>query len=290
MALTLDWPVSYADIAPYYDKAEDFVGVSGNHDGLEHLPDGNYMPPMHLTCGEQLLEKGADKTGRRPSFRPRSHAHRAQAAHDEIRKGLFATIAAIAETDVMWAPCSTPSSSTLPVAAATGKMTLRPNSIVRHIVVDNNTGKARVSPLSIALPVEEQRYWPKSIVVAASTLESTRILLNSKSRHIQGARQFFRSAGPLPRRPLWRHRCVRIISRCSPAEIPLTRMVRLRGSSFRGFAIINKAIKQSSFIRGYGFECGSATAMFPGMARRAIGLWLRVQESGQKVSTLHQWP
>src|SRR5437879_5206078 len=60
-----DWPISYAEMAPYYDRVEEFIGVSGNADGLPHVPDGKYMPAMPLTCGEHLLRKGAEKTGRR---------------------------------------------------------------------------------------------------------------------------------------------------------------------------------------------------------------------------------
>ena len=61
----VDWPISYADLEPYYDRVEEFIGVSGNRDGLEYLPDGKFLPPMNLTCGEQLLKKGAEKTGRK---------------------------------------------------------------------------------------------------------------------------------------------------------------------------------------------------------------------------------
>src|SRR6185436_3756417 len=60
-----DWPISYGEIAPYYDRAEEFIGVSGKLDQIPHLPDGKFMPPMPLTCGEQLIRKGAGKTGRR---------------------------------------------------------------------------------------------------------------------------------------------------------------------------------------------------------------------------------
>src|SRR5262249_56524097 len=59
-----DWPNSYAELARYDDKAEECIGVSGNRDGLPNLPDGNYLPPMKLNCGEHLLRKGAEKTGR----------------------------------------------------------------------------------------------------------------------------------------------------------------------------------------------------------------------------------
>ncbi|MFZ4794694.1 MAG: NAD(P)-binding protein, partial [Blastocatellia bacterium] len=59
----VDWPIDYKEIAPYYDKAEEWIGVSGNRDGLWWQPDGNYLPPMALTCGDQILKSATKKLG-----------------------------------------------------------------------------------------------------------------------------------------------------------------------------------------------------------------------------------
>ncbi len=52
-----DWPISYEDIAPYYDKVEEFIGISGSYENMPQLPDSKFLPPMSLTCGETLIEK-----------------------------------------------------------------------------------------------------------------------------------------------------------------------------------------------------------------------------------------
>jgi choline dehydrogenase-like flavoprotein len=58
-----DWPISYKDVEPYYDKAETLVGVFGTREGLPNLPDGIYLPPPAMRCGETMLKRGCDKLG-----------------------------------------------------------------------------------------------------------------------------------------------------------------------------------------------------------------------------------
>src|SRR5262245_58356973 len=64
-SVAVDWRISYAGVERYDGRVEESIGVAGNRDGLEHLPDGKFLPAMNLTCGEQLLKKGAEKTGRK---------------------------------------------------------------------------------------------------------------------------------------------------------------------------------------------------------------------------------
>jgi choline dehydrogenase-like flavoprotein len=267
----VDWPVSYADIAPYYDKAEDFVGVSGNRDGLEYLPDGNFLPPMNLTCGEQLLKKGSLKTGRpaivsrvamltglKPhmtKYGKRALCHYCGHCGDGCDVGaMFNSVVA-----------------TLPVAAATGKMTLRPNSVVRHIVLDNNTGKAKGVAFVDRLTFEEQEVQAKVIVVAASTLESTRILLNSKSRQYPNG--LGNSSGVLGHYLVDHFGGIGASGQFQvlASRDPVNEDGKASGLFIPRFRNINKESKQSSFIRGYGFECGAGTGMYPGMARGLPG-------------------
>ncbi|MGH9823774.1 MAG: GMC family oxidoreductase N-terminal domain-containing protein, partial [Blastocatellia bacterium] len=136
-----DWPISYSDLAPYYDKAEEFIGVSGSTEHLPQLPDGNFMPAMPLNCGEYLLRAGAQKTGRacipmrvamltgppKPWMKKRHSCHYCGNCGDGCDTGaMFNSLV-----------------STLPVAAETGRMTLRPNSVCREVIIDKNTGKAK---------------------------------------------------------------------------------------------------------------------------------------------------
>jgi choline dehydrogenase-like flavoprotein len=172
------WPISYSDLAPYYDRVEDFVGISGSYENLPQLPDSKFLPPMAMTCGERLLKKSVESKfpGRnviigRAAILTKAHEGRA-ACHwcGHCDRG-----------------CTTHSyysspGSTLPAAAKTGRMTLRPNAVVREIIVDPNTGKA--GGVRVVNQVTKQDYEErgKVIVLCASTLESTRILLNSRSR------------------------------------------------------------------------------------------------------------
>lgn len=261
-----DWPISYADIAPYYDRAEEFVGISGNNDGLWYLPDGKFMPPMKLTCGEQMLRRGAAKTGRvgivmrtaqitgdpKPWMRPqRNKCHYC----GECGKGcdvgaMFNSVAA-----------------TLPVAARTGRMTLRPNSVVRHIIVDNHTGKAKGVAFVDRVTRQELEALGKVIVVAASTLESTRILLNSKSRqHPQGLSN---SSGVLG------HYLVDHFGGIGASGYfhalagrdPVNEDGKASGLFIPRFRNLDKKRRHPRFLRGYGFECGAGASRFPGYAK-----------------------
>jgi glucoside 3-dehydrogenase (cytochrome c) catalytic subunit len=172
------WPFSYEDLKPYYEQVENFVGISGSYENLPQLPDSNFLPPMAMTCGERMLKKSVESKypGRnviigRVAILTKSHQGRAACHYcGHCDRG-----------------CSTHSyysspGSTLPAAAKTGKMTLRPNAVVREIIVDPNTGKASGVRVVNQITKRDYEEYGKVIVLCASTLESTRILLNSKSR------------------------------------------------------------------------------------------------------------
>jgi choline dehydrogenase-like flavoprotein len=263
-----DWPISYSEIAPYYDRAEEFIGVSGNNDGLAHVPDGKYMPPMPLTCGEQLLRKGAEKTGR-PAIsmrvamltaQPKSFMKGRRKCHYCGHCGDGCDVNAMFNSVA----------STLPIAAATGRLTVRPNSIVRHIIIDKNTGRASGVAFVDRVTHQEAEAFAKVIIVAASTLESTRILLNSKSSHHPNG--LGNSSGVLG------HYLVDHFGGIGASGYfpvlagrdPINEDGKATGIFIPRFRNLDAKTKHSRFIRGYGFECGSGIGMFPGMARRTI--------------------
>lgn len=260
-----DWPISYAEIAPYYDRVEEFIGVAGNKDGLSYLPDGKFMPPMPLTCGEHLLKKGAAKTGRVAITSRVAMLTGEPAAHMKGRYRCHYCGNCGEGCDVGASFSSI--SSTLPIAAATGRMTLRPNSVVRHLIMDTNNGKARGVAFVDRLSHQEYEVFGKVIIVAASTLESTRILLNSKSRqHPNGVGA---SSGVLGHY-LVDHFGGIGASGFFPVLLgrdPVNEDGKASGLFIPRFRNINKETKHSRFVRGYGFECGSAIPGFPGMSR-----------------------
>lgn len=262
-----DWPVSYEEMSPYYDRAEEWIGVSGSQDGLPQLPDGKFLPPMNLNCGEHLLKKGANKTGRaaipmrvamltappKPHMKGRFKCHFCGNCGDGCDVGaMFNSL-----------------SSTLPAAEATGRMTLRPNSIVRHIIVDTNTGKARGVAFVDRVTGRELEAHAKVVVLAASTLESTRILLNSKSRqHPDGLGN---SSGVLGRYLMDHFGGIGAVGyfHALAGRDPVNEDGKTTGLLIPRFRNVSKETRQQRFIRGYGFECGSGARMFPGVSRNS---------------------
>ncbi len=280
----VDWPISYADISPYYDRAEEFIGVSGNKDGLEHLPDGNFLPPMKLTCGEEMLKRGSEKTGRpaivmrtamltgvKPHMKGRNACHYCGHCGEGCDVGaMFNSIA-----------------STLPVAAATGRMTLRPNSVVREILMDKNTGKAKGVAFVDRVTYQEQEAFGKVVMVAASTLESTRLLLNSKSpQHPNGLGN---SSGVLGHY-LVDHFGGIGASGFYPVLLgknPDPGMLdgKASGLFIPRFQNLNQKTKEPNFLRGYGFECSSSMGRFPGHSRGISGFGADFKEKVRRYAT-----
>jgi choline dehydrogenase-like flavoprotein len=174
--ISIPWPVSYKDIAPWYDYVEEFIGVSGAKENLPQLPDGRFLPPMQMSAGEILMRERLLKhwKGERVLTIGRcailTTAHKGRAAchycgpceHGCITRSYFSTL-----------------NSTLPAAEATGKLTLRPNSVVRELLYDPGSNRVTGASVVDAVTVEEFEFKAKLIFLCASTLESTRILLNS---------------------------------------------------------------------------------------------------------------
>ena len=179
-----DWPIRYADIAPWYDHVERFIGVSGNHEHLPQLPDGQFLPPMALNCVEEQVRNrmeaafGRDRvlTIGRVAILTQAHGGRAACHYCGpcergcITGSYFSSI-----------------SSTLPAARATGNLTLRPNSVVAAVVPDPATGRARGVRVVDALTRETIEFEARLVFLCASAIESARILLNStEGGHTEG--------------------------------------------------------------------------------------------------------
>lgn len=173
-----DWPISHDELAPYYERVERFVGISGSKENLPQLPDSVFLPPMALTCGEQLLKKAVEARWKdrnviigRVAMLTQNHNGRAACHYcGHCERGC--------DTHSYF---STPA-STLPAAMATGKLTLRTNAVASHVIVDPKTGKAKGVAFVDRLTKKAHEVFGKVIVVCASTIESSRLLLNSASR------------------------------------------------------------------------------------------------------------
>ena len=175
-----DWPVSYKDLAPYYDLVESFIGVSGSREGLEQMPDGQFLPPMSLSCGGKLArEVIGNKFGwvvMPDRVANLTVVHRGRpACHycDQCQRGCYTA-----------SHFNSPS-VTLPAAARTGRLTLVSDAVVSHVLV-NAEGKAEGVYYIERTTRAHREARAKVVVLAASALESTRILLNSSSSRFPG--------------------------------------------------------------------------------------------------------
>ncbi|HJW93076.1 MAG TPA: GMC family oxidoreductase [Thermoanaerobaculia bacterium] len=168
-----DWPLGYDDLAPYYERVERFIGVSGRTEGLAQLPDGAFLPPMELTIGEELLRThvreafGRTVTIGRAAVLTRDHNGRAEC------RSCGACSRGCRTRSYYSSPAST-----LPAAAVTGRMTLVPNAIVSHVVAEDG-GRCRGLHYVDRITRAQREIRAKVVILCASTLESTRILLNS---------------------------------------------------------------------------------------------------------------
>jgi choline dehydrogenase-like flavoprotein len=174
--IATDWPIRYRDIAPWYDYAESFAGISGSTEGLPQLPDGKFLPPMEMNCVEKdVAQRLKDHyKGQRAMIIGR--VANLTAAHEGRTNCQF--------RNKCWLGCPfgayfSTQSSTLPAAMKTGNLTLRPFSIVTEIIYDKDTKKAKGVRVLDAENNKTYDYFSKIVFLNASTLNTAWILMNS---------------------------------------------------------------------------------------------------------------
>lgn len=178
----VDWPIRYKDLAPWYSHVEKFVGISGNKDGLKILPDGEFLPALELTCVDhyfkEILQKNYQNRhliyGRCAHLTEPTALHLAQGRGQCQKRNLC-------QRGCPFGGYFNSNSATLPWAAKTGKMTLRPFSVVHSIIYDSQKGKATGVRVIDSHTKEMLEYNAKVIFVNAGAINTNLILLNSTS-------------------------------------------------------------------------------------------------------------
>ncbi len=246
--IAVDWPIRYEDIAPWYDYVEEFIGVSGQEEGLNHLPDGNFLPPMDLNCVEKDVKEKIEN-----NFEYRYLTIGRCAVLTEPHKGRGGCH--------YCGPCSrgcsvgayfSSQSSTLPAARNTGNFTLRPNSIVHSIIYDKETNRAKGVRVIDRVTKETTEYYAKVIFLNASALGSTQIMLNSTSDAFPNG--IANSSGVMGHYLMDHHFRVGASGTFEGYEDRYYKGNRPNGIYIPRFRNINDETKHDEFIRGYGFQ------------------------------------
>ena len=245
--IAVDWPLRYADLAPWYDYVEDFIGVSGQAEGLSQVPDGKFLPPMALNCAELRMREalarhfGGERRltiGRTATLtvahRGRAACHYCGPCARGCRSGSYFSSL----------------SSTLPAAQRTGRLTLRPFSVVHSLIFDPESRKVTGVRVIDAQTRDTVELHARVVFLCASTLESTRILLNSTTREFPDG--LANSSGELGRN-LMDHMPVQAARGTLPGMTDRDDV----GNRPNGIYVPrfrNIGGRKAPFLRGYGFQ------------------------------------
>jgi choline dehydrogenase-like flavoprotein len=177
----IPWPVSYQEIAPWYDKAETFAGISGSTEGLPQLPDGKFLPPHDLNCVEQDFKTRLAEKLERKLIIGRCANLTGPLTHNESPQRATCQARNLCIRGCPYGAYFSSVSATLPSAERTGNMTLLPNQIVYELIYDNDKGRATGVRVLDSETGKQSDYFAKIIFLCASSLGSAFIMLNSIS-------------------------------------------------------------------------------------------------------------
>jgi choline dehydrogenase-like flavoprotein len=252
----VDWPISYADLAPWYDIVEKYVGITGAAEGNEMLPDGQFLPPMKMSCGEIVLrDKVKAKFGRTVTIGRAAVLTKAQNGRSACH---------------YCGPCergcrtfsyfSSPF-TTVADAQNSGNCTVITNAVVAHVNMDSASNKASGVTYVDRMTREVKEVRGKAVVLCAQALESTRILLNSSTKEYPNG--LANSSGALGHY-LMDH----VTGGGAGGELPnmnekpnANEPDRPNGIYIPRFRNSPSVKKSANFIRGYGYQ-GSGDAVF----------------------------
>jgi choline dehydrogenase-like flavoprotein len=278
-----DWPIRYADIAPWYDHIEKFIGVAGSKEGLPQLPDGDFLPAFGLNDGELQFKAAVEKAfpGRKVISGRVANLSEAQPHHQALGRNSCQN-RSICERGCSFGAYHSSLSSSLPAAQRTGNLTVIADAIVESIVHDPKTGKVTGVRVIDANTKKRTTYEAKVIFGCASAIATAQILLNSKSeamprglanssdmvgRNLMDHLYALTTAGILPRGPNTTYHGRR------PTGLYIPR--------FR-----NLSERAEDYVRGYGYQGGVSrmgwrtAALMPGIGAqlkertRKLGQWM----------------
>jgi choline dehydrogenase-like flavoprotein len=246
-----DWPISYQDIAPYYDRVERFIGVSGAAANLPQFPDGVFQPPMALNCAETIFKAACGKVGLPAT--PRRVAQLTRMLNNRPPCHYCGNCVNGCDVGAMFNTVS----STLPPALRTGNVTLLCDSVVSHVMLDAEH-RARGVRYVERFTNKTVELDARVVVLAGSALENTRLLLNSEPRGLAN------SSGVLGH-----YLMDQLVGAGASGFLPQLKDAQIRNDDGKagGLYIPNfnnlGGPRNAKFIRGYAMSASGGAAMFP---------------------------
>ncbi|WP_209347180.1 GMC family oxidoreductase [Pontixanthobacter sp. CEM42] len=260
-----DWPIRYADVEPWYDYVEKFVGISGSAEGLPQLPDSIFQPPMELTCVEKDAKAKIEAAFPGRKMIPGRAAHLTKPTEEQMALGRGSCqYRNQCERGCSFGAYFSSVSATLPAAKNTGNMTLVSDSVVERILYDPETGRATGVRAINRKTKESTDYQARVIFMCASTIGTVQVLLNSKSDSFENG--FANSSGTLGKYLMDHHTRIGAegeypgfeddyFAGRRPNGIYIPRFVNLGGDT------------DKDFVRGYGYQGSSSRSSWT----RALG-------------------
>ncbi len=244
----VDWPIRYKDIAPWYSYVEKFAGISGNKDGLEELPDGEFLPAWELTCVENHFKDVMAKKyqGRHVIYARCAHLTEPQPVHLEQGRGQCQA-RNLCQRGCPFGGYYNSNSTTIPWAQKTGNLTLRTHAVVHSIIYDEIKGKATGVRVIDAITKNVTEYFVPVIFLNAGAINSNLILLNSTSKRFPNG--LGNDNGLLGKYFAFHNYRARITAKYEGMLDSTTEQSRATGAYIPRFRNLRK--QETDFLRGY---------------------------------------
>ena len=247
-----DWPLGYDDLAPYYDLVEEYVGISGQAEGVYELPDGRFLPPMPLTCPEtRLRERVKERLGWSVTIGRAANLTRS------VKGRAACHYCGPCERGCMTRSYFNSAFTTVADALATGRCTHIPNAMVYQVIMDMEHNRARGVRYVDRVTRNVREVFGRVVVLCAQALESVRILFNSANRqHPGGLANSSAVLGRYLQDHVWNGGGARGEFPDFPGTPTLNRPVRPNGFYVIRFRNTRHGPRFSKFLRGYGMQGG----------------------------------
>jgi len=251
--IAVDWPIRYADLAPWYDHVERFAGISGSHENMPQLPDGEFQPAMPLNCGEELVAERL-----KGSFNGRRRIISGRTAN--ITRPLPGRTPC-QYRNACWLGCPygayfSTQSSTLPAAMATNLLTLKPFAIVTELTYDRDRRRATGVNVLDAVTEKTVEYTAPLIFLCASTLNSAWVLMRSATDVWPGG--LGSSSGELGHNLMDHHFRVGASGKLNESSLEQKYYVGDRPNGFYIPRYRNLFGDKREYLRGFGYQGGAS--------------------------------